>query len=46
MSTNFVYGSGNPLNTTAVSGGAKSIADEFGVDLSGAPVVGGETKTK
>ena len=46
MSTNFVYGSGNPATTTPTSGGAKSIADEFGVDLSGAPVVGGETKTK
>ena len=34
MSTNFVYGSGNPLDTTAVSGGAGSIASEFGVDMS------------
>ena len=46
MSTNFVYGASNPLSTTPVSGGATAIANEFGVDLSGAPVVGGETKTK
>jgi len=44
MSTNFVYGASNPLSTTPVSGGATAIANEFGVDLSGAPVVGGETK--
>jgi len=46
MSTNFVYGASNPLSTTPVSGGATAIANEFDVDLSGAPVVGGETKTK
>jgi len=45
MSTNFVYGSGNPLFTTPVpvSGDADSIANKYGVDLSGAPFVGGDT---
>jgi hypothetical protein len=44
MSTNFVYGSGNPLFTTPVpvSGDADSIANKYGVDLSGAPFVGGD----
>jgi hypothetical protein len=42
----FEYGSGNPLNTTSTTGGATAIANEFGVDLSGAPVAGGETKAK
>ena len=46
MSTNFVYGASNPLSTTPVSGGATAIANEFGVDLSGAPVAGGDTKPK
>jgi hypothetical protein len=46
MSTNFVYGSSNPSSATPTSGGAKAIANEFDVDLSGVPVVGGETKTK
>ena len=46
MSTNFVYGASNPLSTTPVSGGATAIANEFGVDLSGAPVVGDDTKPK
>ena len=44
----FTYdpGTGKVTNTdtTSVSGGATSIANEFGVDLSGLPVVGGETK--
>ncbi len=45
MSTNFVYGSGNPLFTTPIpiSGDADSIANKYGVDLSGAPFVGGDT---
>ena len=46
MSTNFVYGASNPSSATSASGGATAIANEFGVDLSGAPVVGAETKTK
>jgi hypothetical protein len=46
MSTNFVYGASNPSSATPASGGATAIANEFGVDLSGAPVVGAETKTK
>jgi hypothetical protein len=46
MSTNFVYGASNPLSTTPVSGGATAIANEFGVDLSGAPVAGGDNKPK
>lgn len=45
MSTNFVYGSGNPLFTApiSISGDAGSIANKYGVDLSGAPFVGGDT---
>lgn len=45
MSTNFVYGSGNPLFTAPIpiSGDADSIANKYGVDLSGAPFVGGDT---
>jgi hypothetical protein len=35
MSTNFVYGSGNPSSTTSGLGQAGSIANEFGVDMSG-----------
>jgi hypothetical protein len=42
----FEYDSGNPLASSSASSGAKSIADEFGIDMSGAPVVGGETKVK
>lgn len=45
MSTNFVYGSGNPLFTApiSISGDAGSIANKYGVDLSGAPFVGSDT---
>ena len=46
MSTNFVYDTGSSPKTTSKSGGASAIAGEFGVDMSGAPVVGGETKVK
>jgi len=42
----FEYGSGNPAVGLPTSSGAGSIANEFGVDMSGAPVVGGETKVK
>ena len=44
MSTNFVYGSGNPLFTTPVpvSGDADSIANKYGVDMSGAPSLDGD----
>ena len=40
----FEYGSGNPTVGLPTSGGAKSIADKFGV--TGVPVVGEETKAK
>jgi len=42
----FKYGSGNPAVGLPTSSGAGSIANEFGVDMSGAPVVGGKTKVK
>jgi hypothetical protein len=44
MSTNFVYGSGNPLFTTPVpvSGDADSIANKYNVDMSGAPSLDGD----
>ena len=42
----FKYGSGNPAVGLPTSGGASAIASEFGVDMSGAPVLGGETKAK
>lgn len=46
MSTNFVYDTGSSPKTTSKSGGASAIAGEFGVDMSGAPVIGSKTKEK
>ena len=43
MSTNFIYGSGDPtVLATPVSGDAKSLAEKYGIDPSGAPAVGGD----
>lgn len=46
MSTNFVYDTGSSPKTTSKSGGASAMAGEFGVDMSGAPVIGSKTKEK
>ena len=46
MSEKKTTGGFSGIPTLPTSGGASSIANEFGVDLSGIPVVGGETKVK
>jgi hypothetical protein len=42
MSTNFVYGSGNPAVPVSISSDSGSLANKYGVDMSGAPSVGGD----